>query len=304
MHRPVDLTIAKLVGFVACVILMAGSCSAAKREGFAIYFTEGDIPPARMSALSQVNVANPPFIGMQDIISYNAQTHELKLTADTFDRIVRLEVPVQGKSFVVCVDQKPIYCGAFWTPLSSIGYDGVNIWKPLDSQTSQVVTLELGYPTSTFYRGEDPRNNPEVLDSIEKAGKLVNKLSMTGVDRLPGSMKGYELYSWFKDSQWYFTLITGTNRNKTFEEIVNNEDFISETGWVKIRVSGVDALENAFSKLFKGEDILWLATLPTELTSQGNADIKLPPSPVIDDIKDYAASLGLNLMVQTPVAFA
>jgi hypothetical protein len=237
---------------------------------------------------------------MNDIVTYNAQTHELKLTASAFDRIAVLEVPVQGKSFVVCVDRKPIYSGAFWTPVSSIGYDGVTIWKPLDSQSPKVVTLELGYPSPTFYGGEDPRNNPEVLSSIAQAGKLVDKLSITGVDQLPDSMKGYELYSWFEDSQWNFTLITGTNRNKTFEEIRTSEDFISETGWVKMRMSGVDALETALRKLPKGEDIVWLAMLPPEPTSAGYVGITLPPGPVTNSIKAYASSLGLNFTVQTP----
>ena len=37
---------------------------------------------------------------------------------------------------------------------------------------------------------------------------------------LPHSMKGYELYSWYEESedQWFYTLVTGTNRLKTIEE--------------------------------------------------------------------------------------
>lgn len=291
---------AKIVIFIVCVLLMAASCSSAQHEGFAIYLTEGDIPPALMNTLSPVELETLPIISMNDIITYNVQTHELKLTGNAFDRIALLDVPVQGKSFVVCVDRKPIYSGAFWTPISSIGYDGVTIWKPLYSQEQKVVTLELGYPSSTFYGGEDPRNNPEVLRSIEGAGKLVNKLSIAGVDQLPHSVKGYELYSWSEDSQWYFTLITGTNRNKTVEEIRTSDDFISETGWVKIRMSGTDALETALSKLPEGEDIVWLAKLPPEPTPAGNADSTLPSRPVINRIKEYASSLDLNFIVQTP----
>ena len=32
-------------------------------------------------------------------------------------------------------------------------------------------------------------------------------------------MKGYELYSWKVGTDWNYTLITGTNRPKTFEEV-------------------------------------------------------------------------------------
>lgn len=190
-----------------------------------------------------------PVLGINDIVSYNAQTHELKLTANAFNRIYLLQVPVRGKSFVVCVDRNPIYCGAFWTPISSMSYDGVTIWKPLSSGEPYVVTLELGYPSSSFYGSQDPRNNAEVLRSLEQSGKLITKLSVTAVHQLSHSVKGYELYSWSQDGQWHFTLITGTDRNKTLEEIVSGEDFISETGWVKIHVVGIDDIKAVLSKL-------------------------------------------------------
>ncbi len=300
MQKEFGFSVAKMVILIACILLMTGSCSSSKNEGFAIYLTEQNIPPAQMPALSRVELKSMPIISLADVITYNAQTHELKLTGDAFDRIAHLEVPVQGKSFVVCVDRKPIYSGAFWTPISSIGYDGVTIWKPLYSQATKIVTLELGYPSSAFYAGEDPRNSPEVLSSIAQAGKLVDSLSITGVEKLPDSMKGYELYSWFEDSQWYFTLITGTNRNKTFEEIRTSGNFISETGWVKIRMSGVDALETALRKLPEGEDVVWLALPPSEPASTGYAGITIPPGPLTNSIKAYASSLGLNFTVQMP----
>ena len=105
-----------------------------KGEGFAIYLTRDDIPPEKMEMLSHVEIADQPIISIQDIITYNAQTHEIKLTDAAFERISRLEVPVRGKSFLVCVDKAPVYWGAFWTPISSISFDGVTIWKPLGPQ--------------------------------------------------------------------------------------------------------------------------------------------------------------------------
>jgi hypothetical protein len=159
---------------VSAIILLSG-CETSKGEGFAIYLTKEDIPPAQMEALSHVEIADQPIISTEDIINYNAQTHELKLTDTAFERISQLEVPVRGKSFLVCVDNGPIYWGAFWTPISSMSFDGVTIWKPLSSQELKVITLDLGYPSLSFYRGEDPRNNAEVMKSLEQAGKLINK---------------------------------------------------------------------------------------------------------------------------------
>ena len=293
-HIPAKLTALIIIG----TILVFSSCTISKGDGFAIYLTKGDIPPAQMPALSHVDTAEPPIISMKDIITYNAQTHELKLTTSAFERISQLDVPVIGRSFVVCVDKKPIYWGAFWTPISSLSFDGVTIWKPLSSEGPHVITIELGYPSSSFYGGEDPRNNPEVMRSLEQAGKLINKLSISAVDELPHSMKGYELYSWSEDSQWHFTLITGTNRNKTLEEIISNEDVISEAGWVQIHVLGVDAIKAVLSKLPQGEEILWLARPLAEQTPPGNINFMLPPEPTVDSIKEHAGQCGLDLFIQ------
>ena len=157
---------------VVGTILMLGGCTTSKGEGFAIYLTKGDVSPAQMPALSHVDIAEQPIIAMSDIITYNSKTHEITLTTSAYERISKLEVPVRGKSFVVCVDRKLIYWGAFWTPVSSISFDGVTIMLPLSSQDAKVVKLELGYPSPSFYGGEDPRLNAEVMKSLEQAGKL------------------------------------------------------------------------------------------------------------------------------------
>ena len=297
MKRQFSHIPAKLTAAIICVLLMASGCSAPNHEGFAIYLTKGDIPPAQMPVLSHIDVTEQPIIRMNDIITYNTQTHELKLTSSAYEDIAHLEVPVRGKSFVVCVDRTPVYVGAFWTPISSISYDGVTIWKPLSLGEPHVITLELGYPSPSFYGGNDPRNNPEVIKSLEQASKLITRLSITAIDKLPHSMKGYELYSWKENSQWHFTLITGTNRNKTLEEIISHEDFISEAGWVQIQVVGVDAIKAVLSKLPKGEKILWLAGM-REQAEQANINILLPPETTIDNIKEHARQCGLDFKVQ------
>jgi len=290
---------ATLIAVSVCILLMSSGCSTPDHEGLAIYLTKGDIPPAQMPALSHVDIAEQPIIGLNDIITYNAQTHELKLTTSAYTDVSQLDVPVNGRSFVVCVDRKPIYWGAFWTPISSISFDGVTIWKPLSPQEPAVITLELGYPSSSFYGGLDPRNNSAIMSSLEQAGKLISKLSITSVDVLPHSMKGYELYSWSEDSQWHFTLITGTDRNKTPLEIISSDDFISEAGWEQIHVVGIDAIKTVLSKLHEGEEIFWLSGL-REPTEQTNINIQLPPETTIDTIKEYAVQCGLNLVVLTP----
>jgi hypothetical protein len=273
-------------------------CATSEGEGFAIYLTKQDIPPAQMEALSHVDTAERPIITTSDIITYDAQGHELKLTIGAFERISQLDVPVTGKSFIVCVDKRSIYWGAFWTCVSSMSFDGVTILKePLSLEEPHVIRLELGYPYS-FYTGEDPRSNPVVIESLEQSGKLINKLSITSVEKLPRSFKGYELYSWEEDGQWHFTLITGTNRNKTVEEIISKEDIISETGWVRVHVMGVNAIRAVLSKLHQDEEIVWLARPRSEQTPPGDIDFMFPPEQIINSVKEQAEQCGVDLVVQ------
>jgi hypothetical protein len=289
----------KLTIVISCILLIiivySGYTATTKGEGFAIYLTRKDIPPAKMEALSHVELSDQPIVSVEDIITYNAQTHEMKLTPSAFERIFELDVPVEGRSFMVCINKEPIYWGAFWTPISSISFDGVTIWKPYNTQEQKIIVLELGYPSSSFYGGEDPRNNTKVLDSLEKADKLINKLSLTAVDKLPHSMKGYELYSWEENGQWHYTFITGTNRVKTMEEITSKEDFISEIGWVNIHVVGVDAIKDVLSQLPKGEYVFWCDELHIGETT-GPITLQLPPKQIVDAISEYAEQYGLDFV--------
>jgi hypothetical protein len=281
---------------VVLISFLSGSCASDKPEGFAIYLTRDNIPPSQMEALSHVEIASSPVIAEDDIIYYNSQTHELKLTPAAFQRISALEVPTSGKSFVVCVDKGPVYWGAFWVTYSSQSFDGITIWKPLGDEIPEIVTIGLGYPASSFYEGDDPRDNEDILDALSQSGKLTDGLSLDDIDRLPSSMKGYELYSWEEAGQWNFTLITGTNRNKYLEEIISAEDIISEVGWIKIHVAGVDAIKTVLAKLPQNEYIFWSAGL---MASVGNNDIimEYPPQSTVNEIEEYATALGLVFTV-------
>jgi hypothetical protein len=292
-----------IILLVSCIAFMpvltfAVGCVDSSNEGFAIYLPEYDVLPTKMEALSHVELAEQPLIAARDIITYNALTHEIKLTATAFERILDLQVPVSGKSFLVCVDRNPVYWGAFWTPISSMSFDGVTIWKPLGNRESSVITLELGYPSASFYNGEDPRSDPEILNSLESSGKIINRLSLSNIERLPHSMKGYELYSWSEDGKWRFTLITGTNRNKTLDEIVSGENVISGSRWVNVRVTGLEAIKEVLSKLPQDEFVIWIEGIRGQLIESDQ--IQFPDAQIISDIKEHAINRGLDLQIQTP----
>ena len=114
---------------------------------------------------------------------------------------------------------------------------------------------------------------------------------------LPQSMKGYELYSWQEQGQWHFTLITGTNRNKTLEEVTIGEDAESENGWVNIHVTGVDEIKAVLSRVPAEEFVSWSAS--GTVTQEEGAAIKLvlPPEDIIEEIKEHAAKCGIDFTV-------
>jgi hypothetical protein len=98
-------------------------------------------------------------------------------------------------------------------------------------------------------------------------------------------------------NDWQFTLITGTNRLKTLEEIVPAEDVVSESGWVKVSVTGVEDLKALLGQLPRGEIVTWISEdwLGQEGVPAGS--IRLPNKDVIGEIERYCRQLGIELSV-------
>jgi hypothetical protein len=263
-------------------------------EGFAIYLPEGDVSPQNMPDLNSVKLPTQPFIGLNDIVSFNPENYQLTLTPDALNRVIALQVGVYGKPFVVCVDRIPVYWGAFWTPASSIPFDGFAIEKPLNNQTN-TVTIQAGYPTSSFFTGTTWVDDASIQESFQQAGKLISPPEPP----LPQSAKGYELYSWLQNDQWNYTLITGTNRDKTTEEIVTAGYWVGDDGWVNIHVIGLNAIEQILSLLPAGEFVTWLSG-PRSDDPQYAVNFALPPANDVAAIKTYADQHSLNLNVFFP----
>ena len=136
---------------------------------------------------------------------------------------------------------------------------------------------------------------PIIIGIMLVLGILVSSICITSIEKLPRSFKGYELYSWEEEGQWHFTLITGTNRIKTIEEITYKGDFISETGWVKIQVVGADAIKDVLSRLPEGESVFWCDEL--HIGQSTETDLQLPPEQIADAIEEYAKQCGLDFVV-------
>lgn len=140
--------------------------------GFAIYLLAGDVPSDRLASLSHLELEDTPFLADGDFASYTAETHEIHLTTSGVAAVRGLAVPVNGRSFAVCVDGRPIYAGAFWAAYSSLSFDGVVIETTLVSDDDPSIRIALGYPGPDFFRGPDPRADALVLLALEQGGKL------------------------------------------------------------------------------------------------------------------------------------
>ncbi len=111
-----------------------------------------------------------------------------------------------------------------------------------------------------------------VLGSLLTACGAVSQPSATP---FPESMKGYELYSWQEGSQWRFSLLVGTNREKSLEEIKSADTALP----------GVDALILALEQMPEGQYITW----------SSRETLSFPPDDIIKQVEKTCEERGLIL---------
>jgi hypothetical protein len=155
-----------LISLLALIFGVVG-CQQQTSADIGIYLLAEDGPATQLAErdLNTIALQEQPVISINDIISYDRNSHEMQLTGAAYRRVQELfplPVRVDGIPFVVRVGDEPIYAGAFWTPLSSLSYDGVIIMQPFGDQDEKI-GLALGYPGQIAFTGEDPRGIPESL---------------------------------------------------------------------------------------------------------------------------------------------
>lgn len=163
----------------AIVLLLAltlTGCIPSEAGDFSVRLLAHDVTATELSisGLDEFQLQEQPILSVSDIIAYSWTTHEIELTAEAYARIgelFTLPARVRGIPFVVSVGRERIYAGAFWTPLSSISFDGVVILQSFDPDT-HVIRIGLGYPSPEAFAGPDPRSGPRILQSLEAAGIL------------------------------------------------------------------------------------------------------------------------------------
>jgi len=81
---------------------------------------------------------------------------------------------MSGVPFVIMAHEERIYAGAFWSPASSLSFDGVIIMQPFDP-SGQPLLISLGYPSNDFFTGEDPRDDPRLRSALEGSDLLLEE---------------------------------------------------------------------------------------------------------------------------------
>jgi len=89
------------------------------------------------------------------------------------------------------------------------------------------------------------------------------------------SMKGYELYSWQDGNTWRFSLVTGTNREKSLDEIKSADVVLSD----------VEALAAALQQMPAGQYITW----------SSKETLSFPPQEIIEQVEKACEEQGLIL---------
>jgi len=111
---------------------------------------------------------------------------------------------------------------------------------------------------------------------------------------IPESMKGYELYSWNGGGIWKFKLITGTNRNKSMDEITSTEKTISNEGWVNYFVTGNAGLFGLLEQLPGRTFLIWN---PTYNPGGNEILFKYPDKATIDKVGEICKAKEIELMM-------
>lgn len=118
---------------------------------------------------------------------------------------------------------------------------------------------------------------------------------------LPSSMKGYELVSWQAGGEWNFTLITGTNREKSFDELTMAGNEVSNDGYVKLTVTGVDDLLRILALLPQGEQVTWGGMVLEDEVPEDTIYFAYPPDEIVQKVSDFCSSRNIPLITVSQI---
>lgn len=125
--------------------------------------------PVDHFAISNPKIENEPFIRFNEIENYEDATYQFTLKQSAINRIKPLFEP---KAFSVAVDRKIIYTGYFRQSFLSSSCNCIRIDPQSYLLDNNKIWIELGYAPSRDLSDMDNRNDPVLLATLARAGKL------------------------------------------------------------------------------------------------------------------------------------
>lgn len=155
---------------VALVITLTG-CYPKGNQGFGLYLVSGVEDPRLIDeiGLDVVSLEPEPLFSEPDILVYDLQSREMTLTPEAFQAVLAvftLPIDVDGIPFVVMIDDARIFHGAFYSPASSLSFDGGVVLDPMDP-LANVIRFDFGYPGPGPEAGPDPLGDARITDWAE-----------------------------------------------------------------------------------------------------------------------------------------
>jgi hypothetical protein len=168
-------------------------------------------------------------------------------------------------------------------------------WSPINQEEGSTVDATL---PATLAAASTPVPTAAATATVTAAATVmpIGTLDVSALpSKLPASVKGYELYSWQTGEEWNYTLITGTNRTKSFDEIIAPANTVGSDGLIKISVRGEADLKKVLSLLPRGEDITWGGWEIVDEMQPGVIYLTFPPQAIMDDVAAFCLTQHLNL---------
>ena len=120
------------------------------------------------------------------------------------------------------------------------------------------------------------KDNSEITPTVNTANKIEHSTS------------GWELYSWKIEHHWKYSILIGTSRIKTYEEVTSS----------KMMVTGELKLKEILRLLPEGEQVTWIGKGWLERCWQGNYNnLELPPDMIIEEMRQYCKEINIILYV-------
>jgi hypothetical protein len=102
------------------------------------------------------------------------------------------------------------------------------------------------------------------------------------------SMTGWELYSWQIEDNWNYSILVGTSRLKTYEEVTSSE----------VLVTGKEKLKEVLNLFPENEYITWIGQgWLSRCWHNSYNNLELPPELIIDNIKEFCNEMNIILIV-------